>query len=72
MSDAAWKNDEIQFARLIAELEAAGAFTQEVMEFLEESTDLTYEQISELVDRAQASWERTKAGIIAPAKISQG
>ena len=52
-----WKDNSIQFPRLIAELEAAGAFTPEVTEQLCESMDLTVDEISELVDRAQYTWD---------------
>ena len=56
-----WKNNAIQFPRLIAELEAVGAFTPEVMRDLRESMDLEDENISEIVDRAQVEWEKAKA-----------
>lgn len=66
MSNANWQHNAIQFPRLIAELEAQGAFTQEAMEFLAESMDLTYEEIFELIDRACAEWDRAKAAVIPP------
>ena len=60
-----WRNNAIQFPRLIAELEVAGAFFQNssVMLRLQEDTDLTEAEISELVDRAQTEWDRIKAQI---------
>ena len=56
-----WNNNAIQFPRLIAELEAAGAFTDEVYKTLSESMGLEYARISELVDRAQFQWENAKS-----------
>jgi hypothetical protein len=56
-----WENDSIQFPRLIAELEAVGAFDGVVMEDLREATDLTNREIGQLVSRAQAAWDRIKA-----------
>jgi len=55
-----WHNNAVQFTRLVAELEACGAFTPQVMLDLSESMDLTHEEISELVDRAQTDWEAIK------------
>lgn len=59
--DKNWANDAIQFPRLIAELEAAGAFTTQVFKGLMESTDLDEGQICELLERAQATWDDIKA-----------
>lgn len=56
-----WFDNSIQFPRLIAELEAAGAFTDEVYRELSESMDLPDDRISELVDRAQVEWQKAKA-----------
>lgn len=59
--DKNWKNDEIQFARLIAELEAAGAFCRKnIMEDLCESMNLTKEQILEIVERASNRFDEIK------------
>ena len=58
-----WYRDEVQFPRLIAELEAAGAFTDEVMNNLCNSMDLAVSDISQLVDRAQVKWEKLKEKI---------
>ena len=52
-----WHDNAIQFPRLIAELDAAGAFTPEVMRDLQESMDLTPDEIGELIERANAAWE---------------
>lgn len=52
-----WKRDDIQFPRLIAELEAVGAFTPRVMKSLRESMDLENEDIGDIVSRAQVVWE---------------
>lgn len=58
-----WNDNSIQFPRLIAELEAVGAFTPQVTESLCESMDLTVDEISELVDRAQAKWDEIKGNL---------
>jgi hypothetical protein len=55
-----WENDNIQFPRFLAELEAVGAFTPEVYKSLEDSMDLTPDEISELINRAQVGWEHIK------------
>jgi hypothetical protein len=56
--DVNWRNDAIQFPRLIVELEAAGAFTAKVMRSLTSSMDL--EEVKGLVDRAQKKWDKIK------------
>lgn len=60
--DDNWKNDSIQFPRLIAEMEAAGFFTQqhELLSLLCQSMDLDLHQIHEIVDRAQQQWDAIK------------
>lgn len=52
-----WDDNSKQFPRLIAEAEAAGAFTPEVLDAMAESMDLTPEDICEIIDRAQETWE---------------
>ncbi len=53
-----WNNDHLQFARLLAEIQACTKFkiTTELME----SMDLSKEQIIEVLDRAEAAWEDVK------------
>ncbi len=55
-----WKNDSIQFPRLISELEALGVFTPSVMDILREKMDLTNLEICCIIDRAQSKWEAKK------------
>jgi hypothetical protein len=55
-----WKRNDIQFARLISELNAAAAFDAQTMAYLSTSMGLTEEQIGELVDRAEEDWEWVK------------
>jgi hypothetical protein len=63
-----WENDSIQFPRLIAELEAAGGLQYDkLLGELSESMDLTVNEISEIVDRAQKAWETIKEKTV-PAK----
>lgn len=57
-----WTNPLVQFARLIAEVEAAGGFAvDEIWDALELSMDLNTEELKELVERAMAMWDATKA-----------
>ena len=55
-----WDNNTIQFPRLIAELQMAGAFTTEVMEALKDSMDLQESDIDELIARAEVLWDKIK------------
>lgn len=65
-----WKNNRLQFARLIAELEASGVFAKKgVMKDLQESMDLDEDQILELVERASNDWDATKAAICPPGRV---
>jgi hypothetical protein len=61
MSDESWARNYIQFPRLIAEIEAAGGFTDKLMQDLQTSMDLTEEDIFELIGRAQTIWDNIKA-----------
>jgi hypothetical protein len=57
MSDRAWNNDFVQFARLLCEINA----TQEItIGDLCESMDLDVEHIEELFDRAHVVFENNK------------
>lgn len=58
---ALWEIDEAQFPRLIAELNAAGAITEDVKQQCCTSMDLTPAEFDELLDRADRAWERSKA-----------
>lgn len=55
-----WEDNAIQFPRLIEEAQGVGAFTPEVLRAMAESMDLTTPQVCELLDRAQATWDRLK------------
>lgn len=55
-----WDIDLIQFARLISELQSAGAFTPEVEARLLEDMDLYNDELYELVERADRVWECVK------------
>ena len=59
--DENWQNDAIQFPRLIAELEAAGAFTSPVLKSVAASMDLKTGDVVALIDRAQGTWDDIKA-----------
>ena len=55
--DENWNNNAIQFPRLLAELQAAGAFTNAVINSLTDSMDLDPSQVFEIIDRAQFTWD---------------
>lgn len=55
-----WKNDSIQFPRLIAELQAVGVFNNTVIADLKEAMDLTESEIQDLIDRACEQWDEIK------------
>jgi len=56
-----WDDDLVQFARLISEMEAFGAFGGlSNWHGLFEETDLTEENVLALIERAQAAWEAGK------------
>lgn len=54
-----WKNDKIQFARLLAEIRAAG-LDDETWQVVAESMDLTEGEIREILERAEAYWDSVK------------
>lgn len=56
-----WKNNAIQFPRLIEELQGLGVFTPKVIKDLATSMDLTREEVTELLDRATTIWDDIKA-----------
>jgi hypothetical protein len=56
-----WENNEIQFPRLLAEI--FGILTNEQIDFLCESMDLTADDIDELFHRANLEWEKIKANL---------
>lgn len=58
--DVNWRNDDIQFPRLIAEMEAMGAFQKPLLYDLSASMDLTPNEVLEIVDRAQNKWDKIK------------
>lgn len=60
-----WENDGIQFPRLLAEIMAAGV-GEAVWDELLASMDLESDQLSELFDRAQVAFERSKAILCPP------
>lgn len=61
MSDAKWRDNAIQFPRLLAEISA----TQDTldMQALADAMDLSVEEVNELFDRADTEWERIKKEI---------
>lgn len=65
-ADTTWEDNGIQFPRLIAELEAAAAFTPEVLDALASSMDLEPSEVHELIERAVSSWDHIVRNTFAP------
>ncbi len=61
--DTRWQDDEVQFARLLCELVAAGQPSDQVMQSLQEAMDLPESAIDELFEHAHRTWETAKARI---------
>jgi hypothetical protein len=61
-----WNNNAIQYPRLIAELQMAGAFTSAMMRELCRSMDLDAEDLEELVNRACVEWDQIVANTNPP------
>jgi hypothetical protein len=54
-----WETDNVQFPRLLAEINAMG-LTAPQYSMLESSMDLTTEQVDELLERAEKRWNEIK------------
>lgn len=54
-----WNDDAIQFPRLLAEIRAVGLSLQQY-EALTDSMDLGFDEINEVLERAESAWERIK------------
>lgn len=54
-----WERDDVQFPRLLAEIKAVG-LTPEQMQSLSSSMDLSKEDIHELLDRAEETFDAAK------------
>lgn len=55
-----WRDNAIQFPRLLAEINAVG-LTDIQINLICESMDVVPDEIGELFERAEAAWERIKA-----------
>ena len=58
--DVNWNNNGIQFPRLLAELNATGAFTGAVIHEVAGAMDLDPSQVYELIDRSVYAWDNIK------------
>lgn len=61
-----WKNDKVQFARLLCELVANWHDDKEsktTIRAVADAMDLSVDDINELFDRADAVWEKAKAKV---------
>lgn len=56
-----WQDNSIQFPRFIAEANAAGAFTNQVLLDMAREMDLNSEDLVEILDRAVTEWDKIKA-----------
>ncbi len=65
-----WLDDRVQFARLLAEIRAAG-LNDEQFDLLSESMDLDRERVLELFDRAERAWEKAKPDANVSRRTSQ-
>lgn len=55
-----WDRDDIQFPRLLGEMYATITFTEEQKKSLCDSMDLDWEEIIELLERADTAWQKIK------------
>jgi len=54
-----WKNDSIQFPRLLSEI-IAGGLSNKQWNYLLAEMDIDSSELNELFDRAQVKWEKAK------------
>lgn len=71
-NEGLWKNNLIQFARLISEVQQIGGFNMTAMDHLCESMDLPQQEVEDLVDRAHDIFELTKRTILPGTTTSDG
>lgn len=64
MARSLWKNDKVQFARLLCEIMANCDIKKKDFKALCESMDLSADEVNSLLDRADKVWEDTKARIL--------
>jgi hypothetical protein len=62
MSDEKFKDNFIQFPRLIAEICANVSLSKKQVKDLCESMDITVEELKDIETRAQIEWDRIKLG----------
>lgn len=58
-----WDNNRVQFARLLSEIYANIEFTDEMFSYLEDSMDLSRDEILSLFERADEEWQRQKESV---------
>lgn len=63
-----WLDNELQFARLIAESEGLGLFTPDATRALCSEMDLSERELAHLVRRARARFDRAKEEVLKGAK----
>lgn len=56
MSNVMWKDDQIQFMRLLAEIQASKLTTEQYID-LAKSMDLSFDEIDQLLQRATDAFE---------------
>ena len=63
-----WLDNELQFARLIAEAEGLGLFTPDATRALCSEMDLSERDFAHLLERARKRFDRAKTEILTGAK----
>ena len=59
-----WKDDKVQFARLISEMESIGMFGAKAYHQLSKAMDLEPDYISELIHRAQLVFQASASQVL--------
>ena len=67
-----WDDNNVQFARFIAEAEMAGAFTQEVVRDMCESMDLDADELTSLIERVQTIFDLQKLAFVQDTDTYEG
>ena len=61
-SGACWKNDYVQFARMLSEIRASGLSDNQYTD-LKVSMELDRSDIDKVLERAETEWEKIKSSV---------
>lgn len=64
--DKNWENNDIQFPRLLNELNATGFMTAEIEKQLLDEMDITREELDQLFERARQVWDEINSQLAHP------